>query len=105
VLAQLDERLADAGFPVVRYSDDFAPLAARRDEAWEAMRVASDAGKQVVVLRRLARRGSAEVVAEAVRAVFTTLLCQVGTDLPPWAWACGLGSGRTRQSLLCPARA
>jgi len=43
VLARLDERLADAGFPAVRYSDDFAALAASRDEAWEAMRVAGDA--------------------------------------------------------------
>jgi CRISPR-associated protein Cas1 len=43
VLTRLDERLADAGFPVVRYSDDFAVLAASREDAWEGMRVASDA--------------------------------------------------------------
>lgn len=43
MLTRLDERLADAGFPPVRYSDDFAALAGSQDEAWEAMRVASDA--------------------------------------------------------------
>jgi len=43
VLTRLDERLADEGFPVVRYSDDFVVLAASRDDAWEAMRVASAA--------------------------------------------------------------
>ena len=43
VLTRLDDRLADAGFPAVRYSDDVAVAAASSDEAWEAMRVASDA--------------------------------------------------------------
>lgn len=43
ILTRLDDRLLDAGFPVVRYSDDFVVLAADVDEAWEAMRVASDA--------------------------------------------------------------
>lgn len=43
VLTGLDERLTGAGFPMVRYSDDLLTLAASRDEAWEAMRVASEA--------------------------------------------------------------
>ena len=43
VLSRLDERLSDAGFPAVRYGDDFTAAAASKDEAWEAMRVASDA--------------------------------------------------------------
>jgi CRISPR-associated protein Cas1 len=43
VLTRLDERLADAGFPAVRYDDDLAAAAASREEAWEAMRVANDA--------------------------------------------------------------
>ena len=43
VLTRLDERMADAGFPTVRYADDLAAAAASADEAWEAMRVASDA--------------------------------------------------------------
>jgi CRISPR-associated protein Cas1 len=43
MLTRLDERMADAGFPTVRYSDDLAAAAATKDEAWEAMRVASDA--------------------------------------------------------------
>ena len=43
VLTRVDERLADAGFPTIRYADDLAAAAASKDEAWEAMRVASDA--------------------------------------------------------------
>ena len=43
VLADVDVRLCEAGFPMVRYADDLAIAAASPDEAWEAMRVASDA--------------------------------------------------------------
>jgi CRISPR-associated protein Cas1 len=43
VLTRLDDRLADVGFPTIRYADDLAAAAGSRDEAWEAMRVASDA--------------------------------------------------------------
>jgi len=43
VLAGFDVRVVRAGFPVVRYSDDLVALAASRDDAWEAMRVMSDA--------------------------------------------------------------
>jgi CRISPR-associated protein Cas1 len=47
VLTRLDERLLDAGFPITRYSDDFVVAAASHDEAWEAMRVASDAVEEL----------------------------------------------------------
>lgn len=47
VLVSLDERLTEAGFPVVRYSDDFVALATSEQEAWEAMRVASDAAGEL----------------------------------------------------------
>jgi CRISP-associated protein Cas1 len=43
VLDGLDERVRLAGFPMARYADDFVVGASSRDEAWEAMRVASDA--------------------------------------------------------------
>jgi CRISP-associated protein Cas1 len=47
VLAGFDTRVARAGFPVIRYSDDLVALAASRDEAWEAMRVMSDAAAEL----------------------------------------------------------
>jgi CRISPR-associated protein Cas1 len=43
VLADFDARVASAGFPLVRYSDDVVALAADRDGAWEAMRVMNEA--------------------------------------------------------------
>jgi CRISP-associated protein Cas1 len=43
VLAQFDSQVVRAGFPLIRYSDDLVALAASRDEAWEAMRVMSEA--------------------------------------------------------------
>ncbi|MCR6488393.1 CRISPR-associated endonuclease Cas1 [Amycolatopsis sp. OK19-0408] len=39
VLEPIDERVRRAGFPVVRYGDDFCVVARSRDEAWEAARV------------------------------------------------------------------
>jgi CRISP-associated protein Cas1 len=42
VLAGFDTRVARAGFPLIRYADDVAALAASQDEAWEAMRVMSE---------------------------------------------------------------
>ena len=47
VLAGFDERVARAGFPLVRYSDDMVALAASRDDAWEAMRVMSTAAGEL----------------------------------------------------------
>lgn len=47
VLAGFDTRVVTAGFPLVRYSDDIAALAASRDEAWEAMRVVSQAAGEL----------------------------------------------------------
>jgi CRISPR-associated protein Cas1 len=47
VLTRLDERLADAGFPTVRYGDDLAAAAGSREQAWEAMRVASGAVEEL----------------------------------------------------------
>jgi len=47
VLAGFDERVIAAGFPLVRYSDDMAVLAASRDDAREAMRVVSDAAQEL----------------------------------------------------------
>ena len=47
VLAGFDTRVARAGFPVVRYSDDLVALAASRDDAWEAMRTMSDAAAEL----------------------------------------------------------
>jgi CRISPR-associated protein Cas1 len=47
VLAGFDTRVATAGFPLVRYSDDVVALASGRDEAWEAMRVISDAASEL----------------------------------------------------------
>jgi CRISP-associated protein Cas1 len=47
VLAGFDSRVAAAGFPVVRYSDDILLAASSREEAWEAMRVASAAAQEL----------------------------------------------------------
>jgi CRISP-associated protein Cas1 len=47
VLAGFDKRVVRAGFPLVRYSDDLVALAASRDDAWEAMRVMSDAAAEL----------------------------------------------------------
>jgi CRISP-associated protein Cas1 len=47
VLAGFDARVTGAGFPLVRYSDDLVCLAASRDEAWEAMRVMSEAAGEL----------------------------------------------------------
>jgi CRISP-associated protein Cas1 len=47
VLAGFDTRVASAGFPLVRYSDDLVALAASRDDAWEAMRVMSEAASEL----------------------------------------------------------
>lgn len=47
VLTGFDTRVARGGFPVVRYSDDLVALAASRDDAWEAMRVMSDAAAEL----------------------------------------------------------
>jgi CRISPR-associated protein Cas1 len=43
VLARFDAQVTGAGFPLVRYADDLAALAADRDDAWEAMRVMNEA--------------------------------------------------------------
>ena len=43
VLAEFDAKVASAGFPLVRYSDDIVALASSRDEAWEGLRVMSEA--------------------------------------------------------------
>ncbi len=43
VLAEFDTRIASAGFPLVRYSDDMVAFAGSRDEAWEGMRAMSEA--------------------------------------------------------------
>ena len=43
VLAGFDAQVTGAGFPLVRYSDDLVALAGDRDDAWEAMRVMSEA--------------------------------------------------------------
>jgi CRISP-associated protein Cas1 len=43
VLAQFDAQVASAGFPLVRYSDDLVVLASSRGDAWEGMRVMSEA--------------------------------------------------------------
>ena len=43
VLTGLDERVQREGFPVVRYADDLVIAASSRDEAHEALRVASSA--------------------------------------------------------------
>jgi CRISPR-associated protein Cas1 len=47
VLAGFDARVVRAGFPVVRYSDDLVALAVSRDDAWEAMRVMSEAAAEL----------------------------------------------------------
>jgi CRISP-associated protein Cas1 len=47
LLAGFDTRVARAGFPLIRYADDLAALAASRDEAWEAMRVMSTAAGEL----------------------------------------------------------
>ncbi|MBN1173572.1 MAG: CRISPR-associated endonuclease Cas1 [Micromonosporaceae bacterium] len=48
-LEQVDDTVRAAGFPLVRYSDDLAILASGRDEAWEALRVAADAAKEIAM--------------------------------------------------------
>ena len=47
VLAGFDARVARTGFPVVRYSDDVVIAASDCDEAWEAIRVASEAAGEL----------------------------------------------------------
>ncbi len=47
VLADFDARVAMAGYPMVRYSDDIVALAENRDGAWEAMRVMSDGAAEL----------------------------------------------------------
>lgn len=47
VLAQFDMRVASAGFPLVRYSDDIVVLAASREEAQEGLRVMSEAAGEL----------------------------------------------------------
>jgi CRISPR-associated protein Cas1 len=47
VLAGFDTRVARAGFPLIRYSDDLVALAASRDDAWEAMRVMNEAAAEL----------------------------------------------------------
>src|SRR5262249_40919381 len=47
VLAGFDAKVATAGFPLVRDSDDVVAWAADRDDAWEAMRVMSDVAKDL----------------------------------------------------------
>lgn len=47
VLADFDVRVARAGFPVIRYSDDLVALAVSREDAWEAMRVMSEAAAEL----------------------------------------------------------
>ncbi|GAB1512564.1 hypothetical protein JCM33774_46060 [Actinophytocola sp. KF-1] len=46
-LEHLDQRLREAGFPVVRYADDLVAAAATREHAWEAARVASQAAEEI----------------------------------------------------------
>jgi CRISP-associated protein Cas1 len=43
VLAEFDARVAGAGFPLVRYSDDIVALANGREKAWEGLRVMNEA--------------------------------------------------------------
>jgi len=43
VLSGFDAQVSRAGFPLVRYADDVVALAASEGEAWEAMRVMSEA--------------------------------------------------------------
>ncbi len=43
VLVDLDDALLDAGFAVVRYADNLAVTTADKDDAWEALRIASRA--------------------------------------------------------------
>lgn len=47
VLAGFDVKIARAGFPLVRFADDLVALAANREDAWEAMRVMSDAAAEL----------------------------------------------------------
>jgi CRISPR-associated protein Cas1 len=47
VLAGFDAQVSATGFPLVRYSDDFVVLAPDQDQAWEAMRVASEAAGEL----------------------------------------------------------
>ncbi|MGL4305107.1 MAG: CRISPR-associated endonuclease Cas1 [Mycobacteriaceae bacterium] len=43
VLTNLDNKLLDNGFPVVRFSDDFTVVCSSQSEAWEALRIATQA--------------------------------------------------------------
>ncbi len=47
VLAGVDGRVLEVGFPLVRYADDMAVGAASREEAWEAVRAVSHAVEEV----------------------------------------------------------
>jgi CRISPR-associated protein Cas1 len=46
-LEHIDGRLRNAGFPAVRYGDDLVVLASTQAEAWEGLRVTSDAAQEI----------------------------------------------------------
>jgi CRISPR-associated protein Cas1 len=74
VLAGFDARVATAGFPLVRYSDDIVALATDRDEAWEAMRVMNEAAGEL---------GMALGADKGAIMSFTEGFCFVGEDFGP----------------------
>jgi CRISPR-associated protein Cas1 len=74
VLAGFDTRVATAGFPLVRYSDDLVALAANRDDAWEAMRVMSEAAGEI---------GMALGADKSAVMSFDEGFCFVGEDFGP----------------------
>jgi CRISP-associated protein Cas1 len=74
VLAGFDARVAKAGFPLVRYSDDLVSLADTRDEAWEAMRVMSEAAAEL---------GMALGADKSAVMSFQEGFCFVGEDFGP----------------------
>lgn len=78
VLAQLDIDIASHGFPVVRYADDLIIGATSEREAWEAMRVASDAAKRLDL-----KTGSAKSEVNSFDEGFTYLGEDFGPRYPP----------------------
>lgn len=78
VLAQLDLEIAGHGFPVVRYADDLAIGASSHSEAWEAMRVASDAAGRLDL-----KTGSAKSEVSSFEEGFTFLGEDFGPRYPP----------------------
>lgn len=72
-LEQLDDRIREAGFPLVRYGDDLAVLAGSAGEAREGLRVMTDAAREIHL----------DVGEDAQVVSFADGFCFLGEDFGP----------------------